>query len=187
MFWVPPPLLTSPAADVWVYGGSLCLCTVGMSILRPTQNVLDPYWLLFPGRVTVGCAWSIWPFGRRGTFAPVSKSSLRLLLCPNIEVCYLPIACSRMTVWDIRMPWLLGIGRWNQTHELRCVWPITSIPFFLCMLTMVWVCPESCRILCAVLSKWTLVLCPWRLHVNLGILKASSVDWSEAEKGDCVV
>lgn len=85
VFWAPPPLLTSPPDDMWVYGGSLCPCDGVLGILRSIQSVLDLCWLLLPGRVTVGCAGSIWPFGRSGTIAPVSKSSLMLSLSSNIE------------------------------------------------------------------------------------------------------
>lgn len=84
-FWAPPPLFTSPPADMGVYRGSLCPSGGVLRILRSLQSVLDPCWLLLPGRVTVGCARSIWPLGRSGTIAPVSKSSLMLSLCSNIE------------------------------------------------------------------------------------------------------
>lgn len=70
---------------MWVYRGSLCPCGGVLRILRSIQSVLDPCWLLLPGRVTIGCSRSIWPFGRNGTIAPVAKPSLMLSLCSNIE------------------------------------------------------------------------------------------------------
>lgn len=139
-----------------VYRGSLCPSGGVLRILRSIQSVLDPCWLLLPGRVTVGCARSIWPLGRSGTIAPVSKSSLMLSLCSNIEAllschCLLEDNCLR---YHGALP-----ACWEQADETKnmraCVFDL--LPRFhssrMYMLTMVWACPESCSFLWAMLSE----------------------------------